>query len=753
MEKRKLLVLKAMQIGALALLFQLAIPSLIPSLVFASQAGLKAFGNDTVAGYGTILQSSAIDQTSAMGQQPEVTFRLTKPDGTVLYLPAKTDLGGIAKTDLPDYHTRLAGVYFLSVTSGGQSAETSSFMVYPDKIDEAKSTLSVKRTIAKANGIDQAAATVQLLDRFGNVLAGHQVHLLSSRATDKITANIFSNLTDKNGVITFSISSNKAGVSTFSAMDVTTNTTLASRAQIAFISADRFLADIGGDFGFADVAMAASSAISRFEFSNLPASVQPGQSVGFKITAMDDTSAVVSNYTGKIHFSAEGNNGNNVTLPEDYTFKADDLGVHQFSLGLSFTTAGIYKLAVNDLDNPLIKGSKEVTVGTAAGSNGSAGSSADQGASSVKPVIQTPVSGTYSQKTQTISGTAPAGMTVKIFDNEQEITQVAASANGVFTFQTGPLSDGVHKIYVTTLDSSKVLKSTSDTVQITIDSAGPTVEDVKILPNTTVKPGQVLTLNLKSEENLSQAAIVFNADITQLNPALDKPGFYTASFQAPNAVGVYPLDFVLVDQLGNEGSFKAKAQITVSTDTAAEMGTGMGAGMNAGTGAGTGGPTKVSGLLSYASDKKVTLVWDSATDGSMGGMVKHYRVYYGTDASKLDQHADTKDAATSWYIPNLENGREYYFAVTAFNDKGAESPAKSEVITGTPFVSELAALTPPPDNFANPQGYDSFENLHPTYDAGVPPLVNKTGPEILWVLSGAGLIASIRQKLRRKNRK
>ena len=731
---------RTLALATLAILFML---SFMGQIALADMAPVQAFGVDTIAGFGTILRSS---QTFP-GQ--DVLFKVQKPDGSTIMIPAKTSSNGVAKTDLYDYHTRLAGQYFISarLLTDKQDNTASSFRVYPDKVSADNSNSTVDRTIAQVNGSDQTTVKVQLCDQYGNNMTGHQVSLISSRSHDTVTPIPATGITDVNGSVSFNVASNEKGVSTYTAMDTTSGTILAHRVSVAYMDAGSLLNDSGGDFqGLVDVARAASGTINHFSISGIPANVQQNQNVTFAITAQDDSNQTVQNYTGTVHFSAEGDNGSNVTFPEDYTFKAEDLGTHQFSLGLSFKTTGSYTIDVTDLSNTLIKGTQTVTVGLGGGSTQQAGG--------MKPTVDMPVSGTFSQKIQTISGKAPSGMNVQIYDNQQQIGSVQAASDGKYTFQTSPLNDGQHSVYVVTVDNSQTVQGTSNTVQFSIDTTPPSLDEITLTPDTGITPGMQITVKVLSEHNLSQAAVVFNGDIIQLNPSIEETGSYSGSIQSPSIPGVYPLDVLLVDQLNNEGSYKGKAQVTVSNEGGNVV-------TQEGTQQGTqeqsqeqtqevvppsnNPPSRVTNVISYASNKRITLVWDAATDNET--FVKHYRVSFGTNSGNLDLYADTKDASTTWYIPNLENGNEYYFSVTAFDSEGLESASKSDIVSGIPFASEvITTLGQVSGALAG--------NLKPSaLETTVPPTTPKSGPEIIWFLSGSGAVSYILQKLRQKIRK
>jgi hypothetical protein len=722
-----------------------------PHVLAANFDSLTAYGVDTIAGYSSLLQ------TTKTYPNMDVILSVKKPDGSKVLIPAKTDASGVAKIDLYDYHTRRAGTYFVSANfkNSTEAGQVTTFTVYPDEVSSDNSSITASRSIAKTDGKDQVYLSVGLRDQYGNPFVGHVVNVISSRSGDTITAPATNSVTDQNGTVTFTVSASDTGVSIYSAVDVTSGVILSGRAQIAFMSSSSSMVDAGGGLGsFIPVAEAATAgSLHHFTFSDIPSSIVPNNNVNFRVTAQDLNNLTVDNYTGTVHFSAEGSNSSNVNLPEDYTFKAEDLGTHLFSLGLSFTTNGTYKIDVTDTANTLMKGVQTVVVGTGGGGT--------EESTGTKPSITTPSAGSYSNATQTISGNAPSGKTINIFDNSEQIGSVQANSGGVFTFQTSPLSDGKHKIYVVSLAADKSVDGTSDTVEITIDTNPPTVDQIDVTPSSGITPGTVLSVKVMSEENIKQAAVVFNTEIVELTADLTQTGVYTASLQAPAAPGDYPIDVTLVDQLDNEATYKAKATVTVSasggsvstqqtqiSSTQETQPTSTETQQTEVILPENLPPTQVFGVVAYGSDKRVTLVWEAATDS---GSIDHYRINYGVDPASLDKTVDTKDASVTWYIPGLENGKEYYFAVAAVDDTGLESTTKSDLVSAIPFTLEVTTALPatPTVPLATTGGTPL---LHGASVEQMPPNPG-SGPELLWLVVGSGVFSGFSRKVFRKSRR
>ena len=81
--------------------------------------------------------------------------------------------------------------------------------------------------------------------------------------------------------------------------------------------------------------------------------------------------------------------------------------------------------------------------------------------------------------------------------------------------------------------------------------------------------------------------------------------------------------------------------------------------------------------------RSITLAWDPSTDPSVVG----YRVYVGSACGVYTNVIDV-GAATTVSVPGLTVGATYYFAVTAYNSLGVESPSSGEI----------SCVVPPPPN-------------------------------------------------------
>lgn len=731
---------------------------------------IEAEGMDTVAGYSTILRASGITPFSS------IVYTVEKPGGEKLIIPAQADRSGDSKIDFYDFHTKTAGTYKVTANEIGTTVATSqtgkTFIVYPDEVSKERSTVNSAKLTAAANNMEKILVTVNLADKHGNAIANHIVNLVASRTGDQIIRVSKQSYTDQLGDISFLVSSLEQGVSSYTAIDLTAGTTLNQRVKIAYLSNKQAPLASGGDLSFMSTTYAQTTAtvgpIHHFKIENLATQVALNQSLSFKVSGYDSNDNKVNNYTGTVRFAVTDANA---SLPPDYTFKPDDLGSHEFSLGLRFITPGSHKLSVMDSSDGEVKGEFVITAGgtsTAATYTTSTATSTTSVSphttiQRTKPVIEAPTAGKYKQRTVIVSGHAGIGDQLKMFDNNKEIGTFAADAAGKFTFQAKSLSNGKHTIRIGITDGTGNILLYSDDLVIDIDSSAPSVDEVKILPSANITKRARALIKIYSEKNLAEAAIILNNTISELTPVLGEPGAYSVSLNPPQTAGAYPIDVVVIDQLGNEGNYKAMATLNV-VEPGVSIGIGEKTEGDSTVTPGTttlpptegapGLPTKVVYVKGASSDSRVTLTWDAAQDNTY---IAKYKVYYGIEPNNLIVAVNTFDAATRWYVPNLTNGQTYYFAVAGIDSEGNVGPL-SEVLSGkpvsgvahplagaapavTPAAAPAATATPAPAGTATTPATSPPPTAAPVIP--VPDEIPNSGPEAMIVTFVALLLAGI----------
>ncbi len=567
-------------------------------------------------------------------------------------------------------------------------------------VSASKSLMTPATEMAKTLG-EKVLVTVKLLDEFSSPVSGHFVRLISSSSDDIIVGKSRNGVTDFNGEISFEVVGGRNGVSTYSAYDSSSDIVINAKSRILFFEsmsslqtnkftqANSFSSSLSGFSGNA------SGPVDHLKFENVPLSVTPGENISIKITAVDNNDQVVQNYTGKVRFSVSTANSTSVTLPQDYTFTLQDQGSHIFSLAMSFQQVGNYKVKITDLDNLEVIGEQAFVV-----------QSADFNPSNGSGIILTsPSSGTVSGNVQVVSGTAPAAARLKIFDNEIAIGTVIADSAGKFSFTTGALAEGQHKIYVASVNEVDTIISTSPTVNLSIDLKAPEISKVEFEPSGAVDPASNVKVKLFVSDTLSQAKLSFNNNTFEMtkNPA----GYYEMTVVAPIEFNEYPMSFTLIDELGNETNAKDYSKIQVGI---------LGAKATA--------PVTVSNLVAKPGPNRVILNWNAAN--SLTSNVKNYRVFYGLSPNQLINAVDTLSGATTWYIPNLENGKAYYFAVAAVDDKGNTSTSFEQIVTATPGDSVAGGNVPDVEVINGVAGKEAIKDMKAD--------VSESGPEIWWLV-------------------
>ena len=125
-------------------------------------------------------------------------------------------------------------------------------------------------------------------------------------------------------------------------------------------------------------------------------------------------------------------------------------------------------------------------------------------------------------------------------------------------------------------------------------------------------------------------------------------------------------------------------------------------------------------FVQHADAASVTLAWDPNSEPDVAG----YRVYYGKAMGNYESVIDVGNQ-TTWDSPDLEEGKTYFFTVTAYNVFGYGSDFSSELRYPEPF-SQTTSLSPGLNLISLP-----LEPLNPSISA----LTEQLSPCLLQVLS------------------
>lgn len=673
----------------------------VTSLVFAQLSGFasstpRISAINAVAGYGTTLTVTGMDS-----YQP-LLYVLSNPTGQQHTFNGYTDGNGSASYHVNETYLRVAGIYRIQAveTSGKLATKISMFTVYPDQASAQTSQFEISKTSVTVGSYDFALAKVRVIDSLGNPIPQHFVQIVSDRTGDMIKPYIDQQYsTNDQGEVTYALTSREAGTSQYTAFDLTAQTRIGSTLVVqytrggvsstpspiqgSFLQAS--VLGVGGDGLIADATPNAGPAYS-FSFEQIPTSIKANQPIDFTVTAYDISQKVASGYLGTVHFSAMGSNNVYVSFPKDYTFTPSDLGKHIFPLSLQFQQEGTYQLQVQDTQKQTLLGIATVIV---------KGGTTDTGNGSSVVSITSPSPGSYSSNIQTISGNAPAGKDVKIYDNNEEIGTVVSSLKSQFEYTTQPLSDGPHEFAAISVDQKGVVIGSSDKVAITINTKPPSLQKVELVPGFSLTPGVPVQILVTSDPHMKSLILDMSGSQTTLTEDQNQPGLYTGSFASPATAGSYDLHFLITDALNNQSSVVYEQKLVISPDAAQSL-------------------KAVSNVKTEPGAYKVTLTWTDAENTATS--VKNYKIFYGVSPTDLSSSVDTAGNVKTWYVPNLQNGVTYYFGIVAVDQSGNFGTG------GT------LAVGTPQDPAAIKGGLPAADTLISS-DA----VRGETGPEILWL--------------------
>ncbi len=638
----------------------------------------------------------------------DLSMMLTSPTGKTISFDETSDKNGKIRMEIPEYHTLRAGEYSLSARvseSAGEMQNACSFSVFPGELSVTKSLIETDRKTAEAGSFENIVAHVKLVDNYLNPIKGHTVKLLSSRAEDEVQLLSSLPYTDDEGTISFLVRSEEEGMSSLSALDLTEDMTISARARIAFLSADKKA--LGGEnielpsysYGnYYDDASIFLSSVGEpgtlYEFViDMDGNIKKSnESMSATVSAVDELGNTVPNYMGTIRFSSTDDNA---ILPEDYTFTTDDLGVHEFSLGVTFKSQGTHILSVNDTTNIELKGELELEVAPGVPS-----------APAVQTIIKitSPAEGIYKSDTIKLSGTALPDTSLQVLEGTARIAEIKSDTNGNFETSLSTLKDGAHVLYVAALNADGQIVSESDRIAFSLDNTPPLMTSFTMEPLTDIEPGSEVQAKLVSEAGLSEVTILINNRSVELAEVLGEEGTYTGTFNADSTPGTYTVDLILKDNVGNETGLLKQTEFAVKALVSL--------------------PTQVTEITAVPSDQKVTLTWAAAEDNTY---ITAYKISYGFNPEGLYLETTTRDSSTTWYVPNLENDQTYYFGMQAIDSEGNAGPM-SELLSAIP-LAPAGAL---PASLGEPIVLEELPSATPN-----------TGPEVWFFILASFIIVDI----------
>ena len=114
----------------------------------------------------------------------------------------------------------------------------------------------------------------------------------------------------------------------------------------------------------------------------------------------------------------------------------------------------------------------------------------------------------------TLTGTAEAGSTVKVYDGATLLGSAAANGSGAWSYTTGTLANGGHSLTATATDAAGNAGVASTALSVTVDTVAPVVTKAAAIPSSGIQfPTDAVTITL----TLSEAATVTGTPTLALN--------------------------------------------------------------------------------------------------------------------------------------------------------------------------------------------------------------------------------------------
>lgn len=168
----------------------------------------------------------------------------------------------------------------------------------------------------------------------------------------------------------------------------------------------------------------------------------------------------------------------------------------------------------------------------------------------------------------TLTGTAQAGVTIKIFDQTAQIGVATADGNGIWSFATSALTDGSHSFMALATDGAGDVGGVSSSLTITIDATAPNAPSIATFsPDTSILGDSITSANpltLTGTAEAGSKVLVFDG-ATQVGTAtVDAGGSW--SFATGTLVdGAHAFTGQAVDAAGNVSVTSGALNVTVDT--------------------------------------------------------------------------------------------------------------------------------------------------------------------------------------------
>jgi hypothetical protein len=176
--------------------------------------------------------------------------------------------------------------------------------------------------------------------------------------------------------------------------------------------------------------------------------------------------------------------------------------------------------------------------------------------------------GITNDNTLTLSGTAEANSTVKIFDGATLLGSVKASVAGAWAYTTAALANGVHSLTATASDVAGNTGVASGALSVTIDTTAPVAPSIASFSTDSGVVGDHITsdntLTLTGTAEANSTIKLYDGTTLLGSATVDDTGAWNYT-TAALANGIHSLTARATDVAGNTGVASAALSVTIDT--------------------------------------------------------------------------------------------------------------------------------------------------------------------------------------------
>ena len=189
--------------------------------------------------------------------------------------------------------------------------------------------------------------------------------------------------------------------------------------------------------------------------------------------------------------------------------------------------------------------------------------------------------GVTNDNTLTLTGTAAANSTVKVFDGSAQIGATTANSSGSWTYTTSALTDAKHVLTATATNSSGQTSAASSSLSVTVDTVAPTAP--VLVSDPVVNTNQV---SLSGTAEANSAIKVYDGTAVVGTTTTDANGNWTATSSALTN-GTHNLTATATDLAGNTSALSKPLAPVIGSSATTTPTTGWPDSTNTGVPAGT----------------------------------------------------------------------------------------------------------------------------------------------------------------------